>query len=121
MAGSLRVGAFVQARHRGEQVGGVGQLRALEQHPDRPALDHPPAVHDHDLVAHLGDHAHVVGDEQDGDAELVAQAPQQPQDLRLDGDVEGRGRLVGDEQRRGARQRDGDDTRWRIPPENWCG
>ncbi len=42
------------------------------------------------------------------DAEVALQVDQQPQDLRLDGDVERGRRLVGDQQRRPAHQRHGD-------------
>ena len=59
-------------------------------------------------VAHLGDHAEVVGDQQDRHAELVAAGAQQVEDLRLDGDVERGGRLVGDQQRGPAGERHGD-------------
>ena len=65
--------------------------------------------HDH-LVGILGDHAEVVGDQEDRHAELVAQAHQELQDLRLDGDVQRRGGLVGDQELgvAGERHRDHD-------------
>ena len=46
----------------------------------------------------------------------------QLEDLRLDRHVERRGRLVGDQQL-GLEQRapSRSSTRWRMPPENWCG
>jgi len=40
-----------------------------------------------------------VGDEHQGELELVLQVAQQVEDLRLHRDVEGRDRLVGDDQR----------------------
>ena len=49
-------------------------------------------------VRGLGDHAHVVGDEHEGGAVRVAQAADEGNDLRLDGDVEGGGRFVGDDE-----------------------
>ena len=58
------------------------------------------AVHDDDLVGHVGDDAEVVGDDDDRGAELALEVLEQVEDLRLHGDVEGRGRLVGDEQAR---------------------
>ena len=57
-------------------------------------LDQLPAVHDHHVVADLGDHGQVVRDEHQADPGLAAQPGQQPEDLILDGDVEGGGRLV---------------------------
>ena len=47
---------------------------------------------------------------------------QQAQDLRLDGDVERRGRLVGDQDvRLGRRCAIAIIARWRMPPLNWWG
>ncbi len=65
-------------------------------------------IHDHDLVGHVGDHAEIMGDHQHRHAELGLEIRHQLQDLRLDGDVERGGRLVGDQQRRPADQRHGD-------------
>ena len=74
----------------------------------RRPLDDVAGVHDDDLVAGLGDDAEIVRDEQQRHAELASQPRQQLEDLRLDGDVERGGRLVGDEQRRAAGERHGD-------------
>ena len=59
-------------------------------------------------VAGLGKHAEVVRDQDQRQPELFAQALEQLQHLRLHDDVERRGRLVGDHERRpaGERQRD---------------
>ena len=56
----------------------------------------------------LGDHAHVMGDEDEGHAGLALQPEEEVEDLRLDGDVERRGRLVGDQELRVAGDRHGD-------------
>ena len=56
-----------------------------------------------------------------GHAEPRLHLPQQVEDLRLDGDVERGGRLVGDQQLRVADSAIAIMTRWRMPPENWCG
>ena len=77
----------------------------LEQRLDRRPLDDLPGIHHGDLVAHFRDDAEVVGDEHDGGADLVFQLPKEVEDLRLDGDVERSGRLVGDQQLRSARER----------------
>ena len=85
-----------------EQAGGVG-MAGTGPAPRRPApFDDPPGIHDHDLVAQLGDDAEIVGDEQDGQAEVALQRSQQVEDLRLNGDVERGRRFIGDEQLRAA-------------------
>ncbi|EMF27026.1 cation transport ATPase [Streptomyces gancidicus BKS 13-15] len=85
-------------------VGGVGeQLAAPGGLHDLARVEHV------DLVAESRDHAEVVGDHQQGGALLVHELLEQLQDLRLDGHVEGRGGLVGDEQARGAGDRHGDE------------
>ncbi len=58
---------------------------------DAPGIDHGHAV------AGLRHDDEIVRDEHDAHAELAAQAQQQLQDLVLDGDVERRRRLVGEE------------------------
>ena len=68
-----------------------------EQRRDVGLLDDLALVHDGDPVGEVGDHAHVVRDQHDRGAELVAAAAQQVEDLGLHGDVEGGGRLVGDD------------------------
>jgi hypothetical protein len=60
-------------------------------------LDDPPGVHHRDLVRHLGHHPEVVGDDDHGHPQLVLEPRDQIEDLRLHGDVQGRGRLVGDQ------------------------
>src|SRR3546814_1586436 len=67
-------------------------LRAIEDVAHRPLLDHAAGVHHHDPVAESGNDAEVVGDHDDGGAEIALQVGQQIEDLRLDGDVEGGGR-----------------------------
>ena len=54
--------------------------------------------HDRDAVGNLGDHAHVMGDEQHRGAVIALQVADQGEDLLLRGDVERRGRLVRDQQ-----------------------
>jgi len=53
------------------------------------------------------DDAEIVGDEQVGQLEFPLQAPQQVQDLGLDGDIQRRDGLVGDDQLRPQGQRPG--------------
>lgn len=72
---------------------------------DVAGLHDPAAVHDGDPVGGLGHHAEVVGDEDDGHAVPLPQLDQEIEDLPLHGDVEGCGRLVGDEHPRPGDQR----------------
>ena len=71
-------------------------------------LDDPALGHDTHAVRHLADHAEVVGDQQQRHSQPVAQILQQLEDLRLHGDVQRRGRLVGDQEIGLARQGHGD-------------
>ena len=80
----------------------------VEDRVDRPGLDDPAGVHDRDPVARLGQHREVVADQDQRQPELGAQALEQLEDLRLHHDVERRRRLVGDHQRRPARERQRD-------------
>ena len=82
---------------RGDDIGG------------RPLLDKAPGIQNGDPVGGFGNHPHIMGDQDHCGAALLAQPPQQRQHLRLDGDVKGRCRLVGDDQLRLGRQRQRDD------------
>src|SRR3712207_3579722 len=57
-----------------------------------------PILHHQDVVGDLGHHTEIVGDEHDRGAEVALQVHDQIEDLRLHRHVEGRGRLVGDQQ-----------------------
>ena len=57
----------------------------------------------------------------DGGAVVCRQALHEMQYLRLDGDVQGRGGLVGHQQRGLQLRAMAIMTRWRMPPLNWCG
>ena len=92
----------------GQQALGVGVLRRGEHRLGRARLDDLALVHDADPVGHLADDAEIVGDQQQRHAEAALQALQQLQDLGLDGDVERRGRLVGDQEVGLVGQRHGD-------------
>ena len=102
------LGLLLELQHRADQHFGVGVLRRMEDRLDRPALHHLALVHDQHVVGDLGHHAHVVGDEHHAHAVLGLQALDQVEDLRLGGDVERGGRLVGDQQGRIAGERHGD-------------
>ena len=57
-------------------------------------------VHNADAVAHVADDADVMADEDVGEPELVLQAHQEIEHLRAHGDIERRGRLVGNDDTR---------------------
>ncbi len=105
---ALRI-VVLQAGDGLQQAQRVGVHRVVEQRADLGFLHHLAAVHDHHAVGRLRHHAQVVRDQQHGHARVVAQAAQQIQDLRLDGHVEGRGGLVGDDEIGVVGDRDGDD------------
>ena len=91
-----------------QQAPRVRHARLLEQLVHRGGLDDPARVHDVDAIAHAGGDAEVVGDHQDGRAELVGELLDQLEDLGLDGHVErGRG-LVGEDELGVAREGDRD-------------
>ena len=71
----------------------------------RALLDDPARVHDRQAVRDLDEHREVVGDEQHREPQLALEVLQQLEDLGLDHDVEGGGRLVGDDQVGAARER----------------
>ena len=78
---------------------------AGEQSIGRLLFDYPPGVHDRYPVADRGRQLEVVGDEHQPELAALAQAVEDPDDLRLDRHVERRGRLVGDQQGRFGGQR----------------
>ena len=80
----------------------------LEQVVHGSLFDDLTRVHHGHAVAQVRDDTEIVGHEQHRHAELLLQRPQQVQDLCLDGHVERRRGLVGDEQLRSVGQRDRD-------------
>ena len=96
----------VRLRLGGEQRARVRMLGRREHALDRALLDDLAALHDADSVGELAHDAEIVGDEQHRHAEPRLRVLQQLQDLRLHGDVERGGRLVGDQQVR---------ARWPAP------
>ena len=72
------------------------------------ALHYLAVVHDDDFLGDIGDDTKIVGDQQHRHAELALQVVDQLQDLRLDGDVERGGGLVGDQEVGLVGQRHGD-------------
>ena len=107
MTSSVRRSAWMLG-YGAEQRLRVRVARRGEHAPHRALLGDPARVHDHHLVARLGDHRQVVGDQDQRQPEVAPQLLEQLQDLRLDHDVEGGRRLVADDDRRvaGERHRD---------------
>ena len=99
--------AALQLQHRGQQPLGIGMLGIVEDRVHRAALDDAAELHHHHLLGDLGDDAHVMGDEHHRHAVAGLQLLDQLEDLGLGGDVERRGRLVGDQQLGLAGQRHG--------------
>ena len=87
----------LDARHRLEQAPRVRVLRLGEDLGGRAVLDRAAGVHDHDRLRGLGDDAEVVRDQDHADVEVALDLVDQLEDLRLDGHVERRRRLVGDQ------------------------
>ena len=99
---------LVQPRDRVDESDGVRVRRIRVQPVDVGVLDQPSAVHDGDVVGHVGDDAQVVGDEDEAHVVLVLQLLEQGHDLGLHRHVEGGGGLVGDEHSRVEGDRHGD-------------
>ena len=98
-----------------EQAARVGVHGPAEHALGRAALDQARGIHHVHAVGVARDDAEIVRDDDDGDAEAAREVLHQLQDLRLDGDVERRGRLVGDQQLRDCRQ-----DRWRSSRAGAC-
>ena len=81
-----------------QQRRGIGMARLLEQALGQLLLHLLAGIHHTHALRGLRHHAHVVGDEDHRHVAVAAERDQQVEDLRLDGDVERGGRLVGDQQ-----------------------
>ena len=88
----------VEPRHRAQQPHRVGMARPVEHRVGRALFGHARGVHHDDAVGVARHHAEIVRDDDQRDVELARQVLHQLQDLRLDGDVERGGRLVGDDE-----------------------
>ena len=95
------------ARDAAQQSLGIGVLRIVDDLIHGAALDDPAGIHDGDAVAELGSKRQVVGDQDDAGAVVAVDAPHDVHNLGLNGDVQRRGRLVGEDQGRLANETDG--------------
>ncbi len=91
-----------------EQLAAVGMCGSGIEAVAPGLLDQLPGIHDGHAVGHVGDDAEIVGDQQDRHVHLLLQFLQQFQHLGLDGDIQCRGRFVGNQQIGLAGQRDRD-------------
>ena len=89
---------FAEVGQGAEEALGVGVQRLAEHLVYRAVLDDFARVHGGDLVAVLGHEAEGVGDEEDGGFIVADESAHEVENLGLDGDVEGRGGLVGEEE-----------------------
>ena len=68
-------------------------------------LDHPPEIHHRHIIRHLRYHAQIMRNDDNRRAEVLLQLLHQVDNLRLNRDIQRRSRLVRDQDRRIARQR----------------
>jgi hypothetical protein len=73
-------------------------MRSLEKSPAWPFLDELTCVHDRYAIGHLRHDPQVVGNQENTHARPVLEFAQKIQYLGLNGNVQGRGRLVGNQQ-----------------------
>ena len=85
-------------RDCGQESLGVGVAHGVKERRGRRLLDHFAGVHDTDAVGPLGNDAHIVSNEQDAHFEFSAKIVEDVENLSLNGDVEGSGRFVGNQE-----------------------
>ena len=95
-------------RRRGKKRPRIGVLRFGIEHVLGRDLDRPAEIHDHHPVRHMFHHRQVVADEDIGEVQPLLEIGEKIEDLRLDRDVEGRDRLVENEDLRLQHERAGD-------------
>ena len=86
-----------KARAGAKQALRIGMSHAREHGIRRAAFDDGAAIHHHHALHILGDDAEIVRDQNHRHAALGNEVCDQIEDLSLDGDVERRGRLIGDQ------------------------
>ena len=98
----------VEARHRADESARIGMDGVADDGLGGTYFDDLPQVHDGHSLAHVGNDAHIVRDEDGRHTEAPLQLPQYLQHLRLNRHVERGDRLVGDDQLRLAGEGPGD-------------
>ncbi len=86
----------------------VGMSGGLENVGLGAEFDQAAGVHDGDAIGYVRDDGEIVRDEKHRQSEFVAKVVEQVEDLLLDGDIEGGGGLVGDEELRAVDDGHGD-------------
>ena len=90
----------VEAWNRPQQGSQIGMLRVLKNVVEGAAFHDFAAVHHHDFFGDVGNDPEVMGDQQHRHVEFALKFYYQLEDLRLDGHIQRRCRLIGDQQRR---------------------
>ena len=85
-------------RDSGKERLGVGMEPAAEHFLRIGKLHHHAQIHNHDRVGHMAHDGHVVGDEHVGQPQLLLKILHQVDDLCLDRHIQGRNRLVADDE-----------------------
>ena len=101
-------GARFDRRDGAKQATGVLVTGVGEDLLRRTLLDDLPRIHDGDRMGDFGHEREIVGNEDHGEAELLAQRVEQIDDLLLHGHVKCGRRFVGDDELRVTGQRHGD-------------
>ena len=83
---------------RSQQAPGVFVLWPAEDPGDRSFLHNLAEAHHGNPVGEIFDNAQIVGNEQDAQTHVLLEVLQELEDRRLDRDIDGRGRFVGDQQ-----------------------
>ena len=78
------------ARQCGEEPARIGMARFGQHRPGRARLDHAPGVEHRDALANAVDDAEIMAHQQHRETAPRTQIFQKIEDLRLDGDIEGR-------------------------------
>jgi hypothetical protein len=73
-------------------------LRGAENFFNGALLDEFSFEHNQNTIGEIGDDAEVVGDEEDGHTELIAEIAKEIENLGLDGDIKGGGGFIGNEE-----------------------
>ena len=98
----------VGARHRRDQGLGVFMPGRAKDLGNIAGFHHLAAIHHHDPVGDIGNHADIVRHDDHAEVAVAAEFLDQVEDLRLDRHIQRRRRFVGDDQVRVASQRQRD-------------
>src|SRR5438132_587464 len=90
----LFLAACVKHRYRGQQCPRIGMLGVLIDRIALGGLDNFAEIHDSDPVANMLNDSQVVGDKKIREVHLLLEFLQEIDDLRLDGNIERRNRLI---------------------------